>query len=831
MKDRDGGAALCYAATAVPPPATKTQANKKDLTVTQTDQQTSRDITATIPAPGSTGDAVDHALLRSIAQRVLWTSTAIVDAANRGRPNPSGVKVGGHQASSASMVDIMTSLWFSELTNVDRVSVKPHASPVLHAINYLLGDLDASYLPRLREKGGLQSYPSRQKDPDTVDFSTGSVGIGATAPLWAALAHRYIRDRFPGTPPAGRFISLLGDAELDEGAIWEAVADPSVSKLGELLWIVDLNRQSLDRVVPEMQIQRLQGMFAAAGWQVMTCKWGRSISKIFERPGGQAFRQLLESMPNEEYQRILRSPHTEVRLRLLADRNDDAVAQLLDGLSDTELAASLRDLGGHDIGLLLDTYGAVDDHRPTVIFAYTVKGKGLATEGHPNNHSALLTEGQMRVLAEQSGVALDDPWQRFHPSSPEDSLCRDRAGALRRPALSLPPGAEVPKELPWHYKQTISTQAALGRFLSDIHRGAPEVAKRIVTCSPDVASSTNLGGWINKTGVWAVKDRQDWFADDAERVLKWSERMTGQHIELGIAEVNLVCMAGELGATWSRWGQPLIPIATIYDPFVSRALEPWSYGIYAGGQSILVGTPSGVTLAPEGGAHQSITTPSIGLEQPGCIAWEPAFAQDLEWCMLQAMAAVGKPGGTSAYFRLSTRPLDQDLAALPVDPMLLERRRVHAVAGGYRLVSAPDEEVTLVGVGAIMPEVMAAANRLTELGVRAGVVCLTSPDLVFRSAQERNKVGPTSRSGIADVLFPAAAKAPLVTVLDGHPHTLSFLAGVRGDAIRCLGVTEFGQSSDLADAYRIHGIDTDSIVSAALDVSDYDGGRQQVRRN
>ncbi|MGA8466950.1 MAG: pyruvate dehydrogenase, partial [Trebonia sp.] len=222
-------------------------------------------------------------MLREIARRVLWLSAAIVDAANAGRANHSGVKVGGHQASSASMVDIMTALWFAELTALDRVSVKPHASPVLHAVNYLLGDLDESYLPTLRARGGLQSYPSRLKDPDTVDFSTGSVGIGATAALWAAVAHRYIASQFPGSPPAGRFISLLGDAELDEGAIWEAVADPAVAQLGELLWVVDLNRQSLDRVVPDIQIERLQGMFAAAGWQVVTVKWGRLISGLFQR--------------------------------------------------------------------------------------------------------------------------------------------------------------------------------------------------------------------------------------------------------------------------------------------------------------------------------------------------------------------------------------------------------------------------------------------------------------------------------------------------------------------------------------------------------------------
>jgi len=302
-------------------------------------------------------------------------------------------------------------------------------------------------------------------------------------------------------------------------------------------------------------------------------------------------------------------------------------------------------------------------------------------------------------------------------------------------------------------------------------------------------------------------------------VLRWHEVSTGQHIELGIAEVNLVSLLGELGATWSRWGERLIPIATLYDPFVSRALEPWSYGMYAGGQSILVGTPSGVTLAPEGGAHQSITTPSIGLEQPGCVAWEPAFAQDLEWCLLYAMSQVGIEGGTSAYFRLSTRPIDPELARLPDDPAMLERRRQQSVAGGYRLPAGhrPEaEEVTLVGVGAIMPEVLAAAQSLAAQGIRAGVVCLTSPDLVFRSFDQRGRGVPGAGGDILGQLLPPQHPTPLVTVHDGHPHTLSFLAAARSDRIRCLGVTMFGQSSDLHDAQRLHGIDAGSITDAAL---------------
>ncbi|MFE9958947.1 pyruvate dehydrogenase [Micromonospora sp. NPDC005299] len=775
------------------------------------------------PHPSIALSPEEQQTLEAVQRRVLWLSASIVNAANNGRPNPSGVKVGGHQASSASMVGIMTSLWFAELTATDRVSVKPHASPVLHAINYLLGDLDRRYLPTLRTRGGLQSYPSRTKDPDLVDFSTGSVGIGATAPLWAAISHRYLRARFPDTSAAGRWISLLGDAELDEGAVWEAVADPQVARLGELLWVVDLNRQSLDRVVPDMQIARLQGMFASAGWQVLTCKWGRRLQALFDQPGGGDLLLRLEDMSNEEYQRLLRTPAEQVHQRLLSEHPASTpMRSLLHGLSGADLAAAVRDLGGHDLGLLTETYRTADLDRPTVIFAYTIKGWGLPTEGHPSNHSALLKPAQMAQLAASLGVDASDPWTPFADESPEARLCASVAERLRRPEVVTATVPELPTSLGRRHQGRVSTQASLGRFLLDLRRAAPEASARVVTVSPDVASSTNLGGWINQTGVWSVGERRDWFADDAERLLKWVEGIQGQHIELGIAETNLVGLLGELGATWSRSGQPLLPIGTMYDPFVNRALEPWSFGIYAGGQSILIGTPSGVTLAPEGGAHQSITTPSIGLEQPGCTAWEPAFAQDLEWCLLEALGRLGRPDGESAYFRLSTRPLDQTLARHPEDPLLLERRRRSAISGGYRITPYdPDEHVTLVGVGAVMAEVVEAAVRLAELGVNAGVVCLTSPDLVFR-AWQNNGGKPvalgTSRGDVLSALFSASQRCPLVTVLDGHPHTLSFLAALRGDPIACLGVSQFGQSTSLEDAYQLHGLDRDAIVEASLDL-------------
>lgn len=743
--------------------------------------------------------------LEAIQRRVLWLATAIVHHANRVRENRSGVKVGGHQASSASMVGLMTALWFSELRAEDRVSVKPHASPVLHAINYLLGHLEPGQLETLRAFGGLQSYPSRTKDPDPVDYSTGSVGIGATAPIWGAMARRYLEDHRLEAPPRGRQIALVGDAELDEGAVWEAIADPSVARLGEVLWVVDLNRQSLDRVVPEIAAGRWAAMFEAAGWQVITVKFGRRLEELFGRAGGPELRRRIDEMPNEEYQRLLRAEPQELRERLPG--RGRKLAKLVAELDDGELRAALRDLGGHDLGKLIEAYRSVEHDRPSVVFAYTIKGWSLPIEGHPENHSALLTRDQVLELAALLGADPHDPWAAFAPGSPEAELCAATAATLAREQPRLRPPPEVPATLGRKHHGAESTQQALGRFFMDLVHDFPELAGRVVTVSPDVASSTNLGGWINKAEIWSVGERRDWFADDSQTLVHWHETPAGRHIELGIAETNLVGLLGELGATWSRYGQPLLPIGTIYDPFVGRALEPWSFGMYAGGQSILVGTPSGVSLAPEGGAHQSVVTPSIGIGQPGCTAWEPAFGQDLEWTLLHALSRLGRPDGESAYFRLSTRPLDQSLRADPPRELVL--------AGGYPLRRAGGRpKVTLVAMGAVVPEVLAAADIL---GDEADVVCVTSADLLFRALRARSGLGGGDHSILARLLPPARA-APLVTVLDGDPNALAFLAAVNATPLTPLGVTRFGQSGDLHDVYEHHEIDAESIVGAALDL-------------
>jgi pyruvate dehydrogenase E1 component len=793
-------------------------------------------------AAGAASESARLDELHAVQQRVLWLAMSIVHHANKVRASDSGVKVGGHQASSASIVSIMTALYFEHLRAPDRVSVKPHAAPVLHAINYLLGTLDESYLTRLREFGGLQSYPSRAKDPDPVDFSTGSVGIGATATIWSALAHRYVAGHFD-VPRGGRQVALVGDAELDEGAVWEALLDPLVAHLGEVLWIVDVNRQSLDRVVPEIAAGRVGAMFDAAGWQTITVKYGRRLRALFERSGGDALRERIDRMPNDEYQRLLRSPADELRERLPGEgRERGDVERLVRELDDAELSAAVRDLGGHDLADLLDAYRQADavKDRPSVIFAYTIKAWSLPTEGHPGNHSALLSGEQWKQLAVDLHADAEHPWASFADGSPEQQLCERTAARLQRPVVERNAPPPVPSGLDRPHGGSESTQQGFGRFFMDLAHAAPDVAARVVSLSPDVASSTNLGGWINRAGVWSIGERIDWFADDSDTLVRWRETGHGQHIELGIAEGNLVGLLGELGATFSRDGEALLPIGTLYDPFVNRALEPWSFGIYAGGQSILVGTPAGVTLAPEGGAHQSIITPSVGIEQPRCIAWEPAFGQDLEWALLHALSLLGRDRGSSSYLRLSTRPIEQSLARVPDDPAAREERRRQVLAGGYRLRETPrGPAVTLAGMGAIMPEVLAAADELTAGGVAVDVLCLTSADLLFRALQARRGLGGDdgegnddgvvdsaagadggSRAGVSilDELFPESRRAPLVTVLDGHPHALSFLGALSSGEIACLGVHDFGQSGDVQDLYRHFGIDAEEIAGAAFDL-------------
>jgi len=806
-----------------------------------------------------------------IQNRILWLAVRIVHEANSVRPSLDGLKVGGHQASSASVVSILTALYFGWLRATDLVSVKPHASPAFHAAQYLLGGLGRDQLTRLRSFGGLQAYPSRTKDLDRVDFSTGSVGLGAVAPLFCSLADRYLRLHLADQArswPERRFVALVGDAELDEGNVWEAVLDEALAGLGNVVWIVDVNRQSLDRVIPGIHVARVKAMFGDAGWHVFDIKYGQRLQSCFRRPGGDALRDRIDEMSNEEYQVLIRRPGVDARARLVegapANRRDD-LAGVLREISDAELPGILADLGGHDIRELISALdaAAAERSRPSAIFAYTVKGWRLPFAGDSLNHSALLLPEQVEALAKELGADASDPWAAFHPDSPAGRICRSAARRMgfaaplhrvdgsngagppsrRRSRIELPatqpgPGAipapallaaaRPPADLETRTTGRSSTQQAFGDALVQLARDGG-LGARLVTASPDVSISTNLGGWINRVGVFSVREEPSF--EDGARVLEWKPRPAGQHIELGISEMNLFMWLCQFGLAGELLGEPLIPIGTVYDPFICRALDGLIYGLYSGARFILVGTPSGISLSAEGGAHQSTVTPSLGIELPGLVTYEPAFGQEVAWALLAGIeACLAGRAGHSTYLRLTTRPIDQAEAAPVIARLGRAGWRKHVLAGGYRLIEAreidPDLRsdapvVEIVVSGALVPEAVAAARYLVAEEAAANVIVVTSPGRLFGDMQigrlKASRGALLDAGGHASILFPPAERrAPMVAVADAAPHALAFLGGFYGAPVVPLGVSTFGQSGTIPDLYRAAGIDTDHIIEAAL---------------
>ncbi len=778
-------------------------------------------------------------LLATVQDRVLWLALQMIYHANKVRPNPDGIKVGGHQASSASVVTILTSLFFEYMRPGDRIAVKPHASPIMHAIHYLMGNLDQEYLKTLREFHGLQSYPSRTKDPDPVDFSTGSVGLGAIAPNFAALTERYILDKKWGpSTSTHRYIALVGDAELDEGSVWETIVEPHLHDLPNVMWIIDLNRQSLDRVIPGIRVQLWREMFEANGWQVIDAKYGTKLEAAFAQPHGEVLRQCIDHLSNEAYQRLLRLPQGAMR-ELLPNfsAHPKELRKVISQWGDHELQESIQNLGGHDFPTLRRAFSEAEKAgKPSVVFAYTLKGWKLPIVGDPQNHSVVLSQEDMAKVREQLGVSEKEIWSGFDPHSAAGRLCSQAGERLRRGSHKKVSAVDisVPPTLGLAYKGNMSTQQAFGLILTDVLRELPEVAQRVVTVSPDVASSTNLGGWINRVGVWSKTEKEPLPQDDVQRSLKWEESPRGQHIELGISENNLFMLLGQLGLSAEMLGELIFPIGTLYDPFVCRALEAFMYGPYAGSHFMVTGTPSGVTLNREGGAHQSVITPSIGVELPDVTYYEPCFAQELEWIVLYGLEQI-RLRKQSFYLRLTTKRVDQTLFDLPEDPELKDRLRQRVLTGAYRLVDRSNEPgyhpgdnvVNIFTSGVMVPEALEATNALKKEGVYANVVNVTSADLLFRRYQEwtsQTMAGQADLpSCLGDVLTFEEQAAPVVTVLDGHPHTLAWIGSVAGTRTLPLGVSQFGQTGGLHDLYREYQIDVDSIMMACYSALETNG--------
>ncbi|MFL5166221.1 MAG: transketolase [Microvirga sp.] len=777
--------------------------------------------------------------LAELERKVLWLSTWTIHNANHLRASGDGLKVGGHQASSASLATIMTALYFAALRPEDRVAVKPHASPVYHAIQYLLGHQTRDKLENFRGYKGAQSYPSRTKDADDVDFSTGSVGLGVAQTLFASLvqdyvkAHGWAKDR-----PEGRMIALVGDAEMDEGNIFEALLEGWKQGVRNTWWIVDYNRQSLDAVVREGLYDRFEAIFRAFGWEVVTLKYGSLMTQAFAEPGGDKLRAWIDSCPNQLYSALTFQGGAAWRRRLLDDLGDQGpVSRLIDKRSDEALGRLMANLGGHDLPSLVEAFEAIDHDRPVVFIAYTIKGVGLPLAGHKDNHSGLLTPTQMEGYRTSAKVRPGHEWDKFEGLSiPADTLQRFldavpfRAKGTRRleaPPIPVPDAIAAPKQA------AMATQQGFGLILNELARSGEPLASRIVTTSPDVTVSTNLGAWVNRRGLFAREEMKDTFK--AERIpstYAWEFGPKGQHIELGIAEMNLFILLSALGLSHSLFGERLIPIGTLYDPFIARGLDALNYACYQEARFILAATPSGVTLAPEGGAHQSIGTPLIGMAQDGLASFEPAFVDELAEILRWAFAYVQRSGereiegaeaegrwlreetGGSVYLRLSTRVIEQ-----PQREMTAALSR-DIVDGAYWLRKpGPNAQVVVAYAGAVAPEAIDAVGLMAEDRRDVGLLAVTSADRLnagWTAAQRARERGLVhARSHIERLLTDLPPHCGIVTVLDGHPATLAWLGAVGGHRTRSLGVEHFGQTGSIAELYRHYGIDAQGIVAAA----------------
>jgi pyruvate dehydrogenase E1 component len=771
--------------------------------------------------------------LKELEKKILWLSCWTIHNANHLRPKSDGLKVGGHQASCASMVSIMTSLYFSVLRPQDRVAVKPHASPVFHAIQYLAGNQTREKLEAFRAFGGAQSYPSRTKDVDDVDFSTGSVGLGVAMTAFASLIQDYVRARGWGAAgPEGRMIALVGDAELDEGNVYECLQEGWKHGLRNTWWVIDYNRQSLDGVVREGLYDRIEATFSAFGWEVVRIKHGAMQEAAFAEPGGEALRLWIDSCPNSLYSALAFQGGAAWRKRLMDEIGDQgAVSALLDRRSDRELHGLMSNLGGHCIETLNSAFAAIGHDRPVVFIAYTIKGWGTPLAGHKDNHSGLMTKTQMDEFQTAMGVPRGQEWQPAAGLAIGERDIAEVFGATpffsngRRRFSDAVISTSGPVLLE---DKEISTQAAFGKILETHAKQGGALADRIVTTSPDVTVSTNLGPWVNRRGLFARNEIADTFRDEkVPSAQKWRFSQSGQHIELGIAEMNLFLLLGAAGLSHSLFGARLLPVGTLYDPFISRGLDALNYACYQDARFLLVATPSGITLAPEGGAHQSIAAPLIGLSQDGLASFEPAYADELgiivDWAfdyMQREGKDDGKAGswlrdetGGSVCLRLTTRALEQ-----PVPRMSADFTRAVIDGAYWWREPGPNADVVIVYQGCVAPEAIEAAGRIGEDRRDIGVLAVTSADRLNAGWHASRRSGPLHRHGrshIERLLSRVPRHATLITVIDGHPATLAWLGAVCGHRTEALGVEHFGQTGTIRDLYRYFGIDADGIAAAA----------------
>lgn len=868
--------------------------------------------------------------LDNIAKRAHYMATQMIFQANIREKDKGDPKIGGHQSASASALHIMGALHLIVKTGFDHIANKPHASPTDHSYNYLLDLFLKSDLSKLSEEDkntammGLRKYskngePVFQSYHSTYDsdnhnfFPTGTVGIPPVQAGYLALAYRFAKEHNYDIPDA-HFWALSGDSEFREGSMYEAVPDFAEREIGNLTWMVDYNRQSLDghrivnqKVLESTDADRIEKSMAANGWEVIQVRHGSKRLALFKKANGESFKTLLEKeLVDYELQAYLLM-HDAKALKAAMTKDHPQIKKFLDGVSPEELYEGLRDFGGHDMIQLAEAMlkSKESKRKPTIIIVHTLKGWGLKMAAQPGNHSALNNQEEMDELKAKQGIKGEALFAGFDPKTPEGKFLQARGEKLYSEikaqnalkdknknffAKEFEKIGGFPEKLDINTKMASypHTQWMLGQLtakltrianadvtkLNDFEKRWKTAGELFMTMAPDVGTSTNLNpamdgkifGAATVTDVEAEYGVKDTKLPD----LVPGEEESDRFLRFEIAEGNVMSCVGSFGRIRDTLGVPVMPLMTVYDFFIKRALDQYFYNLYWKSSFICVGTPSGVTLSPEGAQHGWKSDFQI----PGQITWEPFFCIELDWILCESFKRHllnDNAGRNGTLLRLVTRGADQkDLmkylnkqlrfkanpesklarAEFPVTGGVNEEEvtakseteiqavmREEVLKGAYYLIDyrgyagyePGDNVVNIFSMGSLTTEAIKASEDLLSRGIYANVIVVTSPDLLCGIlAHEndynylRNELGITSDLylnrqgdvGSADLVMASGRRIPIVSVHDGEAGLLDNLGSIVGVRQESCAVRKHSKCGRPVEIYHFHQIDTEAVVEA-----------------
>jgi len=883
----------------------------------------------------NSGKNLNRKTLENIASRAHYLATQMIYLANHRPEKEKGdPKIGGHASASASALHILGAIHLVAKTGFDFVANKPHASPSDHAYNYLLDLFLKSDLSRLnldeanQAMEGLRAYPQQgqyvfQSYHSAYDcdhhnfFPSGTVGIPPVKAGYLALAYRYAREHGYEVPDA-HFWAVCGDSEFREGSLYEAVPDFAERELGNLTWIVDYNRQSLDghritnkKIMGGTDADRIERTMNANGWEVIQVRHGHKRDHLFKKQGGESFKKFLEEELEDYELQALLLVHDMKALKKGIVKEHPNLKKFMEGVTDSELFEAIRDFGGHDLVAMGEALlkSKESKNKPTIIIAHTLKGWGLRLAAQPGNHSALPQEEEVNELKAKQKISPEKFFERFDGNSAEGQFLKERGEYLHGQIVTQNKLREKNQKLfleklnehgPLSVSLDINTkmtsyphtQWMLGQLTAKLTRIANTSnetkiplkdaelpwklpGELMISMAPDVGTSTNLNpamdGKIFGAPVVVDLEKEYGVKDAKTPDLVPGEDISDRYLRFEIAEGNVMSCVGAFGKLRDYLGIPIIPLMTVYDFFIKRALDQYFYNLYWKSSFICVGTPSGVTLSPEGAQHGWKSDFQI----PNQITWEPFFCQELDWILCDTIKRHlfnDNEGRTGTLLRLVTRGAEQkemlqflrkqvrfkgptlesllSRSEYPIpgaineeeipawgDSEIFQVVREEVLKGAYFLIDyrgyagyePGDNVIHIFAMGSLVTEAIKASESLLTRGIYANVIVVTSPDLLVGTLAHENDyqylrqdlrvnsdlhIRRQEEIQSADWVTVAGRRIPIVSVHDGEAGLLDNIGSIVGVRHESCAVRKHSKCGRPSEIYHFHGIDHEAVVEA-----------------